>query len=80
MLLYQQIKDIEKRKIKSIVIWAFCGGGFVIFSLNHHLFLFSWVFSGVRLVKGWKSENILRSGFHYEDEFWNRKNRNEEPF
>jgi hypothetical protein len=52
MLLYQQIKGIEKRKIKSIVIWAFCGGGFVIFSLNHHLFLFSWVFSGVRLVKG----------------------------
>jgi hypothetical protein len=60
MLLYQQIKGIKKRKIKSTVIWAFCGGGFVIFSLNHHLFLFSWVFSGVRLVSGQKYVNIFK--------------------
>ena len=52
MLLYQQIKGIEKRKIKSIVILAFCGGGFLIFSLNRRLFLFWLVFSGVRLVSG----------------------------
>ena len=47
-----QIRSIEKRKIKSVVIMAFCGGGLVIFSLNIHLFLFVCVFSCYGLVSG----------------------------